>query len=374
MSKLFNSISLRKLQLANRVVVSPMCQYSAIDGNAQPWHWVHLGQLAMSSAGMLMLEATAIEDIGRITPSCLGLYSNENATALEKTLKVIRGLNQDCHVPVCIQIAHAGRKGSSHEPWHGGQQIALNQGGWQAVAPSAIPHLAEEHPPRALSISDMDALKTKFVEAVKTADRLGLDAVEAHAAHGYLLHQFLSPLSNQRTDQYGGSLHNRMRYPLEIFSAMRAAWPDDKPMGIRISASDWDKASSWDIEEACTFSRQCEEIGADWIDVSSGGVSSNQKIVLGPGYQLHFAEAIKQAVNVPVMAVGLITEPDQAEKIISEDQADMVALARAFLYNPRWVWHAAATLGATVTAPRQYWRSEPHDLRGLYGETETGAR
>lgn len=374
MSVLFQPISLRKLTLPNRVVVSPMCQYSAIDGSAQPWHNIHLGQLAMASAGLLMIEATGVEDIGRITPGCLGLYSDENEAALKQTIGHCRSLIPDKHLPIAIQLGHAGRKASSYEPWNGGQQIPLESGGWTAVAPSAVAHQDGELAPRALSRDGLKALTGRFVDAVHRSERLGIDAIEVHAAHGYLLHQFLSPVANQRSDEYGGSLENRMRYPLEVFDAMRAAWPDDKPMGIRISASDWDSDSSWDIDEAIEFCKVLAEQNIDWIDVSSGGVSSNQQIKLKPGYQVHFAQAIKQAVDVPIMAVGLITEAQQAQDIIQNGQADMVALARGFLYNPRWVWHAAAELGATVNAPRQYWRSAPHGVKDLYGETKTGQR
>ncbi|MGB7183343.1 MAG: NADH:flavin oxidoreductase/NADH oxidase [Burkholderiaceae bacterium] len=374
MTALFDPIHLRSLTLRNRIVVAPMCQYSAIEGSAQPWHHVHLGQLALSGASLLILEATAVEAIGRITPGCLGLYNDENEAALAELLSVLRGLNPSAHVPVCIQLGHAGRKASSFEPWNGGQQIPLEKGGWQAMGPGDRPHIDGELPPIAMSASQLDALLSRFVQAVQRAERLGIDAIEVHAAHGYLLHQFLSPVANNRTDEYGGALENRMRYPLQVFKAMRAAWPENKPMGIRISTSDWDSNSSWDTEEAIIFCQAIEKAGADWIDASSGGVSRNQKIVPGPGYQVHFAQAIKKAVTTPVMAVGLITEAGQAQEIIESGQADMVALARAFLYNPRWAWHAAAQLGATVDAPPQYWRCEPHGTKGLFGETKTGQR
>ncbi len=374
MAALFQPLSLRDLDLGNRVIVSPMCQYSAVEGNAQPWHQVHLGQFAMSAAGMLILEATAVEAIGRITPACLGLYSDDNEAALKSTLEVVHGLNPNHRVPVCLQLAHAGRKASSQVPWEGGQQIPDDLGGWTAVAPSEIPQLPEETAPAALSSDDLGVLKKAFVAAALRAERLGVDALEVHAAHGYLLHQFLSPVANFRTDQYGGTLENRMRFPLEVVKAVREVWPQNKPVGVRLSASDWDTASSWDIDEAVVFAKACEKIGVDWIDVSSGGVSHQQKIDLKPGYQVHFAEAIKQTVSIPVMAVGLITEAEQAEEIVASQKADMVALARAFLYNPHWVWHAAAKLGATVTVPPQYWRSEPHTVKGLFGDTSLGMR
>lgn len=374
MSKLFEPLVLRSLTLPNRVVVSPMCQYSAIDGTAQPWHTVHLGQLAMASAGMLIIEATAIEAKGRITPGCLGLYNDENEAALASLLFGLRELSPGNTTALCIQLGHAGRKSSSYEPWNGGLQIPLENGGWEAVAPSNVAHNEGELPPSELSLVELDALKIKFVDAVNRSVRLGIDAIELHGAHGYLLHQFLSPVANKRCDQYGGSLENRIRFPLELFSAMRDAWPENKPMGVRLSASDWDPSSSWDVDEAIVFSQALQELGCDWIDVSSGGVSSVQKIALKPGYQVHFAQAIKSATNMPVMAVGLITEPTQAENIIAKGEADMVALARGFLYNPRWVWHAAAELGASVSAPTQYWRCSPAEAGRLFGDTKVGQR
>ena len=351
-----------------------MCQYSAVNGTAQHWHTVHYGQLALASAGMLIMEATAVEAIGRITPSCLGLYSDENEAAIADLLQGLRSLNPSVTVPVCLQLAHAGRKASSYEPWNGGQLVPQHDGGWQTVAPSAVPHLENEIPPTALDQQALDALTESFLRALRRADKLGFDAIELHAAHGYLLHQFLSPVSNTRTDAYGGTLENRMRYPLELFTALRSAWPDHKPLGVRISASDWDEQSSWDITEAIEFCKKLQALGCDWIDVSSGGVSRHQKIALKPGYQTHFASAIKGSVDIPVMAVGLITEAQQAESIIADGQADMVALARAFLYNPRWVWHAAAELGAATHAPSQYWRCSPQSAGRIFGDTKIGMR
>lgn len=371
---LFTPIELRKLRLANRIIVAPMCQYSAIDGCAQPWHAVHLGQLVIAAAGMLIIEATAVEAVGRITPGCLGLYDDASEAALREVLKNLRGLDASRHQPIAIQLGHAGRKASSFEPWKTGQQIPIADGGWQAVAPSAIAHIDGEEAPHAMNVAELDALIARFVDATRRADRIGLDAIEVHAAHGYLLHQFLSPVSNRRTDDYGGSLENRMRYPLAVLKAMREAWPASKPLGIRLSATDWDERSSWTIDESVIFAKRCEALGADWIDASSGGASRQQKISIGPGYQVPFAAAIRKAASIPVMAVGLITEPAQAESVLATGKADMIALARAFLYDPRWVWHAARELGATVRVPPQYWRSEPTDARGLYGETKVGMR
>jgi len=376
MSTLFTALPLRSLVLANRIVVSPMCQYSAVDGCAQPWHSVHLGHLALGGVGLVMIEATAVEPVGRITWGDLGLYDDATEEALARTLAMVRSVSQ---APVGVQLAHAGRKASSARPWEGGKLIDVGAGGWQRVAPSAVSFADDEAAPHALSREELDALKARFVEAVLRADRLGLDAVEVHAAHGYLMHQFLWPLSNLREDEYGGSPENRMRWPLEVIAAMRAAWPAHKPLGVRISATDWrddlPAAQRFDLPDAIVFARACAQLGVDWIDVSSGGISPLQKIGLRPGYQVPFAEAIRREVpDTRVMAVGLITEPRQAEEIVASGRADMVALGRAMLYDPRWPWHAAAELGGTVQAPRQYWRSEPQGHRGMFGETAHGQR
>ena len=369
-SRLFSPIRLRSLELANRIVVSPMCQYSAVDGCATAWHTVHLGQLALSGAGLLMVEATAVEPIGRIGPGCLGLYDEACETALAGVLAALREVSP---MPLAIQLAHAGRKGSSARPWEGGQLIGADAGGWQPVAPSAVPHLEAEPPPRALTRADLDALTARFADATERASRLGFDALELHCAHGYLLHEFLSPLANLREDDWGGSLENRMRYPLEVCAAVRAAWPAHKPLGVRVSATDW-VDGGWDLPSTIEFARRLRGLGVDWIDASSGGASPKQRITLGPGYQVPFAEAIRREVGIPVIAVGLITEPQQAEDIVAGGKADMVALARGLLYDPRWPWHAAAALGASVEAPRQYWRSQPGGNRQLFGSTSFGMR
>ena len=374
MSRLFEPLQIGDLKLANRVVVSPMCQYSAVEGCAQPWHTVHLGQLAMSAAGMLILEATAVEPEGRITPGCLGLYDDATEKALAGLLPVLRSVNPSATPALTLQIGHAGRKSSSRAPWDNGQQIPRSEGGWLAKAPSPLPHLEHEEAPAEMTAADLDALEQRFVDSTRRALRLGFDALELHCAHGYLLHQFLSPVSNRRTDEYGGSLENRMRYPLRLLAAVREHWPAGKPLGVRLSATDWDSGSSWTVEESAIFAQRCEALGADWIDVSSGGVSRHQKITLGPGYQVGSAAEIKARVGIPVMAVGLISEAAQAEAIVAEGKADLVALARAFLYDPRWVWHAAAELGATVGAPPQYWRSAPASVGRLFGDTPIGMR
>ena len=370
MSVLFSPFQLRSLTLPNRIVVSPMCQYSADDGCATDWHMMHLGTLALSGAAMLCIEATAVEAIGRITPGCLGLYDDATEAALKPVLAAIR---KHSKIAVAMQLAHAGRKASSHRPWQGGQQIPLSEGGWLAEGPSALPHKDGELAPHALDEAGLRRIRDAFVASAQRALRLGIEAFEIHAAHGYLLHQFLSPVANMRADAYGGSLENRMRFPLEVFDAVRAAVSDAIPVGVRVSATDW-VDGGWDVDQTVAFARELKTRGADWIDVSSGGVSPLQKIALGPGYQVPFARAVKKATGLPTMAVGLITGAQQAEDIVASGEADMVALARGFLYDPRWAWHAAAELGGSVSAPPQYWRSQPSTQKTLFGETAFGAR
>jgi 2,4-dienoyl-CoA reductase-like NADH-dependent reductase (Old Yellow Enzyme family) len=369
MSALFSPFSLRGMTLRNRVVVSPMCQYSASDGRASPWHMIHLGSLALSGAGMLCIEATAVEADGRISPADLGLWDDATEAALQPVLAAIRAHSK---IPVTMQLAHAGRKASTHVPWQSGLQIPVAQGGWATSAPSALPQRPGEELPVPLDAAGLERVRRAFADAARRADRLGIDGLEVHAAHGYLLHQFLSPISNHRTDAYGGSLANRMRFPLEVFDAVRAAFPATKPVGIRVSATDWVE-SGWEIEQTIGFVRELLGRGVDWVDVSSGGISPLQKVILGPGYQVPFADAVKRATGVNTMAVGLITTPAQAEDIVATGKAELVALARAMLYDPRWPWHAAAELGATVDAPPQYWRSAPQNHAGLFGDTH-GAR
>jgi len=362
MSVLFSPVSFGPLKLANRIIIAPMCQYSAHEGSATDWHMMHLGSLAMSGAGLLIVEATAVEPRGRISPDDLGLWCDQNEAAIDRFVRAIRAYSP---IPISIQLAHAGRKASTRVPWEGGGHIVPGEGGWETVAPSPIPYAANETTPIELDESEMRRIADAFSVAARRAERLDLDALELHAAHGYLLHQFLSPLSNRRQDKYGGPLKNRMRYPLEVFESVRRSFPREKPVGVRISASDWVE-DGWDLEQSVTFSRQLEARGAAYIHVSSGGLSPAQQIPVAPGYQVHFAETIRKAVRIPVIAVGLITEPKQAEQIIEKGQADAVALARAMLYNPRWPWHAAAALGARVEAPPQYWRSQPHQYKNLF--------
>jgi len=376
MSKLFTSFALRDLELANRIVISPMCQYSAVDGSPSDWHWAHLGSLALSGAGLLCIEATAVTPQARITPGDLGLYSDANEQGLAAVLRMIRAV---APIRVAVQLAHAGRKGSSREPWNGGRLLPEGEGGWRAEAPSAVPHAPDEAPPRALERADLARLRAAFASAAARAARLGVDAIELHAAHGYLLHQFLSPVSNRRSDEYGGSLENRMRFPLEVFDAVRGAFPPERPVGVRISATDWleeidPPPPSWTLEQSLVFARALKARGCDWIDVSSGGVSPQQKIKPGPGYQVPFAEIVRNEVGLATMAVGMITEPRQAEAIVAEGRADLVALARGMLFDPRWPWRAAAELGCTVVGPRQYWRALPREAGAIFGPLTFGQR
>jgi 2,4-dienoyl-CoA reductase-like NADH-dependent reductase (Old Yellow Enzyme family) len=362
MSALFTPVALGPLKLPNRIVVAPMCQYSAKDGAASDWHLIHLGHLALSGAGLLLVEATAVEPEGRISPDDLGIWSDAAQEALRRTLKSIRTYSS---MPVGIQLAHAGRKASTMVPWQGEGYLAPAKGGWVTSAPSALAFDHDYGLPRELDEAGLTRVKEAFVRAAKRAVDCGFDCVELHSAHGYLLHQFLSPLSNVRSDGYGGSLANRMRFPLEVFAAVRAALPERIPFGVRISATDWVEGG-WDIEQSLAYARRLKDLGCAYIHVSSGGLSPKQKITLGPGYQVPLAQRIKAETGLTTVAVGLITEPEQAEDILASGQADLVALARGMLYDPRWPWHAAARLGAQVSAPPQYLRCQPQGLKDLF--------
>jgi len=369
-SQLFSPFDLGPLRLKNRIVIAPMCQYSAEHGNATDWHLIHLGHLALSGAGLLILEATAVTPEGRISPTDLGLWNDANEQALADVLAKVR---KHSAMPIAIQLSHAGRKASSHAPWEGGQLIAPEDGGWETLAPSAIPHLEHEPPPHALDASGLDRIKQAFVDAALRAQRIGIDAIELHAAHGYLLHQFLSPIANQRTDEFGGSLENRMRFPLAVFDAVAAVLPANMALGMRLSGTDW-VDGGWDAEQSVVFGHALKARGCHFMHVSSAGISPLQQIPLGPNYQVPLAEQVKREVGLPTIAVGLVTEPEQAEAIIASGRADLVAMARAMLYDPRWPWHAAAALGAQVDAPPQYWRSQPRGMNHLFGDVKIGQR
>ncbi len=350
-SMLFSPITLAGLDLPNRIAVAPMCQYSAEEGTMNDWHLVNLGQFAMSGPGLVIIEATGVEPAGRITPGCVGLYSDANEAAMKRVVDFCKSVGDS---KIAVQLAHAGRKASAERPWEGGN--ALKEGAWQTYGPSAIAFADGWHVPEALDDAGLARIKDAFVAAAKRAVRLGIDAIELHAAHGYLLHQFLSPISNQRSDHYGGSLENRMRFPLELFNAVKAVVPADMPVLVRVSASDW-VDGGWHVDGTIAFAKALEAAGCAAMHVSSGGNSLAQKLEIGYGYQTDLAKQIRDAVDMPVMAVGMITEPLQAETIIRTGQADMVALAREFLRDPHWTWRAAKALRSTSSVPNQYARA-----------------
>ncbi len=354
-SKLFTPITLRELELANRIVVSPMCQYSAADGTVGDWHIMHLGQFAVSGPGLVIVEASGVEAAGRITPGCVGLYSEDNEAALARVVGFCRDYG---NAKIGIQLAHAGRKASADLPWRGGKPLGPGDGAWPTVSASALPYGPGWPTPQALDRDGLALIKTAFVQAAERALRIGFDLIELHAAHGYLLHQFLSPLSNRRDDDYGGSREKRLRFPLEVFAALREAWPAERPLGIRVSASDWVEGG-WDLDGTLAFAAALKDLGCDFIVASSGGMSPEQAIAPGPGYQVEFAAALRRASGLTSMAVGKITDPQQAETILRSGQADMVALARGMLFDPRWAWHAAEALGAQAAYPAQYQRAHP---------------
>ncbi|HZP99135.1 MAG TPA: NADH:flavin oxidoreductase/NADH oxidase [Reyranella sp.] len=349
-AKLFTPVDLGGITLPNRIVVSPMCQYSAVDGSAQPWHTVHYGELAMSGAGLLCFEATHVERDGRITQGCLGLYSDENEVALKPIVEWARAWMP--HVKLGIQLAHAGRKASAQRPWKGGGPLTQADAPdlpWTTVSASPLPYdpAAKWHTPVALDKAGLKRVKQAFVDATLRSLRLGFDLVELHGAHGYLLHQFLSPLSNQRSDEYGGTMEKRRRFPLEVFEACRAVWPRDKALGMRLSCIEW-VDGGLSLEDSIETARQLKALGCDFVDCSSGGNSPAQKIKVEPGYHVPFAARVRQEAGTKTWAVGIITEPEQAERIVASGQADCTAHARAFMVDPRWGWNAARALGAEL--------------------------
>ncbi len=350
------------LTLPNRIVIAPMCQYSAEHGQANDWHLTHWTNLLNSGAGLLTLEATAVSPEGRITPACLGLWDDATEAALHD--KLSRARKNAPPVPVCMQISHAGRKASSEVPWRGGMLIAPQDGGWQPLGPSALPHLPQEPAPAELTADGIAKIKADFVATARRAKAIGIDAIELHGAHGYLLHEFLSPLANQRSDAYGGSFDNRIRFPLKVFQAVREVF--DGTLGMRLSATDWVEGG-WTLEETTELSRQLKAAGAQFVHISSGGASPQQKIPVGPEYQVPLASTVKAQAGLPTMAVGLITQASQAEAILQRGDADLVALARPFMYNPRWGWTAAAELQGQVQAQPQYWRCLPQQASRTFG-------
>ena len=350
---LFSPFTLRGVTLRNRIGVSPMCQYSSVDGFATDWHLVHLGGFARGGAGLVMTEATAVLPEGRISPSDLGIWEDGHVEFLRRITAFVRGQG----AAAGIQLAHAGRKASTAVPWEGRATVPPSRGGWEnVVAPSALPFNDEYPHPRELDETGIRGVIDGFREAALRALEAGFQLAEVHAAHGYLLHEFLSPLANRRTDAYGGSFENRARLTREVFAAVRGVWPDHLPLLVRISASDWAEGG-WTLDESVALARLLREEGADLIDCSSGGLTPAQKIELGPGYQVPFAERIRRDAGVPTAAVGLITEPEQADAIVAGGRADLVFLARELLRHPHWPLMAAHRLGAEARWPVQYERA-----------------
>jgi len=356
-SALFSPLRLAELNLANRIVVSPMCQYSANDGAATDWHVTHLGMLANSGAGLLVVESTHVERRGRITHGCLGLYSDACEAALARVVAHCRRIGS---AKLAIQLSHAGRKASSQRPWEGGQALPESEDAWPTIAPSALPFGSGWHTPRAMTEDDMARVRKAFVDAAKRALRIGFDAIELHMAHGYLLHGFISPVSNARNDAWGGTLEGRMRFPLEVARAVRAVVPQGTPLGARCTGHDW-LDGGLSAADAVVLAKALKGAGLDYVDVSSGGVSARGQasVPKNLGYNVPIAEQVRREGGLPTRVVGLIVKPKQAEAIVAEGRADMVALGRAFLDDPHWGWHAAQALGGEVTHPPQYQRASP---------------
>lgn len=353
MSKLFEKFKLRDIEFRNRIWVSPMCQYSSIEGMPTDWHLVHLGSRAVGGAGLVVMEATAVSPEGRISPSDAGIWSDAHAEAYKPITEFIKSQGAIAG----IQIAHAGRKASTAEPWNGGKEVTEEDGGWQTVAPSAL-RFAEDYPmPREMTKDDIEKATNDFVSAAKRSVEAGFEVIEIHAAHGYLFHEFLSPLSNKRTDEYGGSLENRMRFPLDVASKVREAIPENLPVFARISATDWTEGG-WDLEQSIEFCKRLKEIGIDLIDCSTGGNVPNAKIPVAPNYQVPFAAEIREKAEIATAAVGMITEAKQAEEILQTGKADAIFMARQFLREPYFPFHAAYELGETIDyVPKQYGRA-----------------
>jgi len=358
-SQLFTPLQIGNRQLANRITIAPMCQYSAVEGSMSDWHLMHLGSLAISGASMLVIEMTGVTPEAHITPYCVGLYSDTNEAAMKRVVDYVRGISP---ILLGVQLAHAGRKGSSQRPWQGHGPLQANEGAWQTQAPSAVPLAAGWPVPHAMGKADMQQLTQAFVQAAQRAARVGLDFIEMHSTHGYLLSEFLSPLSNRRTDEYGGSLENRMRFPLEVFRAIRTAFPADRAVGAKISGSDF-VDGGFSPDDAVVYARALKAAGCAYVTVSGGGVVLDAKIPVGPGYQVPFAERVKKETGITTGAVGMITDPQQAEAIIAGGQADFISLARVMLFNPRWPQHAAVALGVEVPYPPQYERAAPKAWR-----------
>lgn len=351
---LFTPLTLRALTLKNRIAVSPMCQYSCQDGFASDWHLVHLGSRAVGGAALVIAEATAVEARGRISPACVGIWRDEHIPPLARIVAFIHSQG----AAAGLQLAHAGRKASTLPPWAGRRPLSPAEGGWEVVAPSPLPFDTGHPVPRALSVAEIGALVAAFARAAERAAEAGFDFLEVHAAHGYLIHQFNSPLTNHRDDAYGGSFANRTRFCREVVAAVRRVWPAERPLSVRLSCTDWVEGG-WDLAQTVALARELKALGVDLIDCSSGGTVPYQQIVEAPGYQAPFAAAVRREAGVPTAAVGLITEPHQANAIIADGQADLVLLAREFLREPYWPLKAARALGCDVVWPVQYERAKP---------------
>lgn len=354
-SRLFSSLAIGRMELTNRVTVAAMCQYSAVGGSMTDWHMQHLGNLALSGSGMLVIEATGVVPEGRITHHCTGLYSDENEAAMKRVFDFVRTISP---VRIGVQINHAGRKASAHRPWEGRGPLGPDEGAWTTFAPSPIALAPGWPAPVALDPPKLDALKAAYVDATRRAARIGLDFIELHSTHGYLLSEFLSPLANHRVDEYGGSLENRMRFPLAVFRAVRDAWPSEKPLGAKISGTDF-APGGWTPEDAVAYARELQALGCDYVTVSGGGVVLDAKVPVAPGYQVQYADHVRRKVGITTGSVGLIASPQQAEAIVASGKADFVALARGMLFDPRWPWHAALALGDDINYAPQYERCNP---------------
>jgi 2,4-dienoyl-CoA reductase-like NADH-dependent reductase (Old Yellow Enzyme family) len=362
MPALFEPLRLRDLSLPNRIVVSPMTQYSGIEGCAVPWHTMHIGSMAVSGAGLVIMEATAVEAVGRTTPGCLGLYSDANEAALTRLVSDIRSYSG---TKLGIQLVHAGRRGSVRKPWDADTvKLPLEDGGWPIYGPTGEAYRGDVHTPEALDAAGIARVLAAFGNAAARAERSGFDLLELHGAHGYLMHAFYSPISNTRTDAYGGSQARRMRFPLEVVQTVRAAWPAGKPLGVRLPGSDFIEGGLT-VEDAVALGRELKGLGVDYLVPSIGLLDSKFRAPkVTPGYMVPFAERLRRDVGLPVMATGMIVKPKQAEALLNEGRADMVAVGRGFLNDPRWAWHAATALGATVDVPRQYQRVQPRSWPG----------
>lgn len=348
-SVLFSPLTLRELTLPNRIAVSPMCQYNSTNGTANDWHLMHLGSMSMGAAGLVIVEMTNVSMDGRISLKCATLCTDENEAAMKRIVDFCRTYGV---AKLGIQIAHAGRKGSQQPPALGGKPLTAEEGAWEVVGPSPIPFGPGFPVPRELTTAEIHGLIEAHVQSTLRAERAGFDLVEMHGGHGYLIHQFLSPLSNQRKDEFGGSLENRMRFPLTTFKAMRAVWPAHKPLGIRVSATDWVEGG-FTPDETVVFAKELKKLGCDYIDVTTGGLDARQQIPLAPGYQVPFGTRVRNEAQIPTFSVGLIDKPAQAEEIVASGQADVVVIGRGAMFDPRWAWHAALELGAeTAYAPK----------------------